>query len=358
MDSAASGLIEAFKIEFDGEVPDWDRIALGMYYYGSGGIRCWGTLCGIPNGCCALLSLLSLHGPLASEVLGQYSGTEFPTSKLRTLFEDPYYGYGGTGGYIWSWTPVPDDQVLAHTVSHSPLCHVSISKWCYAAGVDLGTCPWEDEDFAPSAKNDRCGKICADMAGYTAELINYYATTSGVETPYVLPEETAECKRCHFKSGNPGDSPAQCGLMDCEECHTDFQPHYGKKILLERLWTEKLVGSDWQESNVFAPGDKIRYCMRLQLFAPGMMYVRVKPATSGAEGYKTPTGLWKQGYFNKNDNCCDTETWRFDNGGGGYTIPADASGKARFKVRIQVADTSSGPLIYESPTKMVYFTVS
>jgi len=297
------------------------------------------------------LNLVNLWSPLATEVLGHYCETEFPPTGLHDLFNHPTYGWDTS----YAPEPIPDDEVLAYTTAHSPLCHVSISKWCYAAGVNLADM---SDDYANTHKNDRCGKACAYMAGYTAQLINYYLVNLGVEDPYTLPPETAECKSCHFKAGNPPGSPAQCGQMDCTECHTDFMPHEGRKILLQRLWTEKLIGSDWVESNTFTGGDKIRYCLRFQIMTPGQVFVRMKPMTSGAEGYDTPSGVWKQGYFSKSDNCNDTETWRFDNGGGGYTIPTTASGQARFKAQIQVADTSAGPLLYESPLQMVYFTVS
>jgi len=347
MDSGASGLIEAFKAEFGGEYPDWDRIAMHMYTYGSGGICGCATLCGIPNGCCAPLCLLgTICKKLGGEIIGHYSSTEFPPRSIRNLYEDPYYGAGGTGGYEWPWEPIPNDEVLAYTTSNSPLCHVSISKWCYAAGVDLN-------DKSPSGlvyKNDRCGKICAEMAGYTAELINYYALTAEVEDPYQVSPATADCMYCHDKADNPR-GPAQCGNMECTECHTDMTPHEGRKFWVERLWTEAWVDDQWVEANTFSPGDSIRYCLRFSILGTGAVYIRTKPNQSGVEGYKSGPGIWGY-YLNKDGNCSDTQTWYWEN-----TVDANASGKARFRTVIQIADTSSGPLLYESPTKMVYFTV-
>ena len=314
----------------------------------------WGQTCGILIGCLAVLNLSKLHGAagLADSIMGHYCQTEWPSSQLPDLYDDPDYGNGGTLGYTWCKQPIPDDETLAHVVTNSPLCHISISKWCYAAGVGLS----DMGAYAYQHKNDRCGKLTADMAAYTAELINHYALYGASADPFTMPEETASCSSCHGSTAVPG--PAQQGKMDCNECHTSHMAlHNGKQITFDRLWTEKLVGSDWQVSNTFSAGDKIRYCLRFNIHAPGMVFVRMKPSTSGAEGYKTPSGVWKQGWFNKSDNCNDTGTWRFDNGGGGYTIPADANGQARFKAQIQVGDTSAGPMIYESPLKMVYFTV-
>ncbi|MBW1676038.1 MAG: C_GCAxxG_C_C family protein [Deltaproteobacteria bacterium] len=203
MNGAASGLMEALATAQTGT--DWDQIPYGgtsWFKYGSGGISCWGTLCGVPNGCCVVLNMINLHAK-ASNVLGYYSETEFPTSAVSDLYE--------AGG----WTlptgvpaPILDVNVLAKTVSNSPLCHVSISKWCATAGVSLGS----TDELGRKYKNDRCGKICADMAAFTAELIN------GSAYAYTVPEDTAACMACHTTGSI--EAPAQCGKMDCAGCHT------------------------------------------------------------------------------------------------------------------------------------------
>ena len=201
MNGAASGLIEATKYAA-GSGDGWASIPYGgnsWFKYGSAGINCWGTLCGVPNGCCAFLNLCGLYtGALGDKVLGYYSQTSFPTSAVCDA-----YGDGWTGP-----EPIPDEDVLAHTVSDSPLCHVSISKWCDAAGVSLAS-----TDGSRSYKQDRCGKICADMAAFTAELINGTAAYT-----FEMNEDAALCATCHTKSSI--EAPAQCGKMDCMGCHT------------------------------------------------------------------------------------------------------------------------------------------
>lgn len=203
MNGAASGLMEALRSACtltDDPDDKWGNIPIGAtswFLYGGGGIGGWGTLCGVPNGCCVVLNMIDLHAS-ASNVLGYYSETEFPTSAMC----DAYDGRGPV--------PIPDNEVLAKTVSNSPLCHVSISKWCDAAGVSMAA---TDED-GRKYKNDRCGKICADMAAMTAGLIND-AESYG----YDIPNATAACQECHT-SGTIENGPVGFGKMDCAGCHT------------------------------------------------------------------------------------------------------------------------------------------
>jgi hypothetical protein len=369
MHGAASGLIEAFQTVFSGLSTDWDCIPVppnGWYKYGSGGIGCWGTLCGVPNGAIAVLNMLNLHGACQKSVLDFYSTTSFPTADLCGATAP----WPGSAQAVTAPTPMDDaTEVLAHTISDSPICHVSISKWCYAAGVSLAS----KDSSSRGYKNDRCGKICAEIAAHTARLINgqapnelaapgtfagspYYALAPG----YTIPTSTAQCMGCHTKASDLSlGHAAQCGEMQCDECHTDFAPHKGKQFLFERLWTEgwDSVNSKWVPQITFAANDWIRYCMQFSVFAPGKLFVRMKPQTSGAEGYDSGGPPWKQGYFNNSADCSNTTNWYFP-GTGGVRLPATAITKGRFKAQVQVGDSAAGPMIFESPLKMVYFDVN
>ncbi len=361
MYAAVTGLVEAMKQIYPSDDTDdlgweWHAFPQLVLQFGSGGVLKWGTLCGALTGCLSVLNMMGLHSKVGSELMDWYCRTEIPTGIVSQLYNDAY-------SMSWAHVPVPDDEVLAHTVANSPLCHVSISKWFAAAGVGYADKDSPDYPNGPHTtflKKDRCAKLTAATARRCAELINDWVQDSYSATDWDT-ETYQECMDCHsyIKQGSTppsaGDRQDSLARMDCNECHTVnlSAPHAGKQIHVERLWTEKLVGADWVESNTFSPGEDIRYCLRFNIYAPGKVFVRIKPNTTGAEGYTNTSGVWKQGYFSKSDNVNDTETWRFPE-----TIPGDAGGQARFKAQIQVGDTSAGPMIYESPLKMVYFTVS
>ena len=197
MHGAASGLMQAFKEAFQENGTGWDMLPYGMYKYGSGGVAGWGTLCGILNGCMAVLNLIGLHNALGNDLMGWYATTLFPTDRC-----DGFVAETGQAA-------LPDAEVLARTVSDSPLCHISIGKWCRAAGVGIA-------DTSPEGiryKDDRCSKVCADSAAKTAALINDYVRDADVAEPFATPESYANCLECHTTLKD------QVGRMDCLGCH-------------------------------------------------------------------------------------------------------------------------------------------
>ncbi len=130
-----------------------------------------------------------------------------------------------------------------------------------------------------------------------------------------------------------------------------------KGFLVQKLWTEAWDPSDggfWYPETEFNPGDLIRYCMRFQVFSPGSVWVETRPGYctawyAGGPGY---TGFT---FPQDGSNCNDNNTWR---SGGTDTVPGGASGMAAFGIQLYVAESSGGPLLYQSPIEIDYFNVS
>ena len=107
-----------------------------------------------------------------------------------------------------------------------------------AAGVSMT----EATPYNTAHKTDRCAKVAAGIAAFTAELLNEYIATSPhtVPTDYSMPDATATCIGCHYT----GSVPAQQGKMDCETCHTDARPHTEATSLPPTASHDSLVQTD------------------------------------------------------------------------------------------------------------------
>jgi len=161
-----------------------------IYNFAGGGCAGWGTACGTLIAAGAMINLFTQPkecSKIFNELIGWYCDMPFPSKGLDKFAKFP-------------------GQV--QTVSNSPLCHVSVAKWCTESGKMLTT----------PERLDRCAKIAAEVAAKTIELLNAHA--DGTFKPvYALPAETQKCLSCH---GVKKSANYQHGKMYCGECH---EPH-------------------------------------------------------------------------------------------------------------------------------------
>jgi hypothetical protein len=344
MNAAASSLIEAIKYAFGSDPniyppgptgpdgTDWDVVPTGStswYKYGSGGVNSWGTLCGVPNGCIAILNLMGLNtAALVDQVMFHYCQTEFPCKGLRDLQEDPTYGWDTDFAPI----PLADDEVLAYTVANSPLCHASVSKWAYAANVDMAaTTPYET-----AHKTDRCAKVSAAGAAFTAELLN------GLISDLTMPTLTAQCYGCHQTHTSEG-LPAQQGKMDCLECHTNAKPHTGVRLVIEDVWTADESGN---AKNIFTAGDAIQCKVGFSVLGAGSPFVKTYQSRAAGKNGKI-LALPKAETLS-----AGTHEWTWSG-----TIPGGCKGAARVIINMRTFDEEGGKLL-DDASKAHKFTIA
>jgi hypothetical protein len=157
---------------------------LYMMKYGEGGVGLWGSLCGSLNGGAAIIGLFEperqRRQDLTAELFAWYERAELPI--YRPTHED--------------------EDEFSRSVAGSVLCHVSVGRWCDAAGEDVRN---------PQMK-EGCRRLTADVAAKTVELLN-----SHLQTPCKfggLAPEVNSCLSCHGKKYR--DS---LGRMQCASCH-------------------------------------------------------------------------------------------------------------------------------------------
>ncbi|MEA4902411.1 C-GCAxxG-C-C family protein [Desulfitobacterium sp.] len=174
----------------------YTMIPMEILAWGEGGGAGWGTLCGAL--CGANTALGFIVGPkqedmmsVVAEILGWYTDYSFPT-----------------------YLP-PDDKArvkgaLPSSISGSPLCHVSVAKWCDVSGFKA----------EGKQRSERCGRVTADVAAKTVEILNAWHEKKFVPV-YKQPESWNECMSCHGKGKSLENAR---GKMDCVDCHTDVNP--------------------------------------------------------------------------------------------------------------------------------------
>lgn len=162
----------------------YTAIPTKMATFGSGGIKGWGSTCGTLMGGGMAVTLMT-SGATLNDMMGWYSETALPL-------------------YVPA-TAVKAEGDIPTSVSDSPLCHASVTNWCNVSGFKSG-----DPERA-----ERCGRLCADVAGKIVEMLN--AEADGAFTAaYSDPENVIECAGCHSSSGMVANVNSH---MDCESCH-------------------------------------------------------------------------------------------------------------------------------------------
>lgn len=143
--------------------------------WGVGGVAGWGTLCGTLMGAGFAIGLVAGNDAEAiiNDLMFWYSEAELPVY-------DP-----GKSAHA---------EVKVKSVSGSPLCHISTTKWMTKAGVG----------YKDPLRIDRCARVAADVAMQTATRLNRWAAGEYKpehKTKYSISEfgltAQTNCADCH-----------------------------------------------------------------------------------------------------------------------------------------------------------------
>lgn len=169
-----------------------------LFRYGHGGCGGQGSLCGACNGVAAAIGCYIRDKKECDVLIGKvfrwYESANLPEYK-----------------------PVGLNSGIVSAVSGSILCHVSMTKWCKAAGKS----PFSAE------RKDRCARLTADTAAKAVELLNEYFSSSQKTVKKVSQKKQNTCVPCHTKqieSGPLSKSPKVKVKMNCSTCHSDPHP--------------------------------------------------------------------------------------------------------------------------------------
>ncbi len=141
--------------------------------FAHGGTAGWGATCGTLIGSGVAATLVA--GPKVGEQIANEVMNFYATSALPLFVPSD-----------------PKAEIKSHSVSNSPVCHLSVGKWMKKEGVG----------FLSPQQMERCGRVAADMAMKTVELLNLWAdgkfepATTAPVMANEIPSQN-NCTDCH-----------------------------------------------------------------------------------------------------------------------------------------------------------------
>lgn len=194
------GILETLKEEVGGP---YNEIPAEIMIYGGGGIAGWGTTCGALIGSCSAMALAApdaeVAKSLANALLGWYSTTAIPSDRANQVAVD--------GDYLVE--ELKAEGELDSSVSESPLCHISVSKWCQATGFASGS----------PERSERCARLVGDTAAHAVELLNAQHADGSFDPGFAFSAAAQGCMACHFKGPDYQAGQFTQGKGECTSCH-------------------------------------------------------------------------------------------------------------------------------------------
>lgn len=170
----------------------YNQFPFAMLEANKGGISDWGTICGALYGAAAAYALFwgrDERTPMVNELYRWYEKNSLP------IFNPGEAAKGVKGN-------------LHQNASGSVLCHISVSKWCYASQTEATS----------KARNERCGRLTADVCRKAVEILNAKIEQGkDFKGVFAKQDSVKACGECHQTKGNEANWAK--GVMDCTPCH-------------------------------------------------------------------------------------------------------------------------------------------
>lgn len=229
------GISKAYKSFATGtpaNVAIWDEVPDFMFKWGQGGGVGWGTVCGALNAATFATGLVvgnaGKRGNIIDNVMSWYETALLPSNANEADFTAFFpslvsavdgSALAGWDAYTYVDSGASSGNASNRSVSGTPLCHGSVSRFCY-----LNQHQEASGGKDSKAKKARCARLTADVALKTAELMAaYYENNSASVGTWVYTNATGDCMDCHnnfYSYQRPaGKLDSEQGKMACEYCH-------------------------------------------------------------------------------------------------------------------------------------------
>lgn len=164
---------------------------LGSLFWAHGGMMGWGTACGCLTGAGMAIGLITAGD---TTKVGGRAKVNVGEAIINDVIA--YYATENLPKY----KPVnAKAEIKNQSISDTPICHISVGKWMKKEGVK----------FFGIERKERCARLSADIAMYTATLLNEWA--AGTYKPRNEPLANALDNQITSQS-------------NCDECHGNNVP--------------------------------------------------------------------------------------------------------------------------------------
>ncbi len=186
---------------------------LVMMAYAYSGVMGYGSLCGTLNGPAAAISMalpFKDAKTIIERLMHYYERTPLPSDQANR--------YAAEKSFLVPKMLVPGK--LPQSVSHSVLCHASVTNWCLESGFASGS----------PQRLERCARLTGDLAAVAVEMMNAQAAGK-LESRFPPADDpaTAGCRKCHFEGPDFNAGQFTRGAMECGSCHGEMKNHHTSK---------------------------------------------------------------------------------------------------------------------------------
>ncbi len=172
----------------------YDSYPLGSVFWAHGGMMGWGTACGCLTGAGMAIGLITSGDSTKVTTPGGRAAVAVGEAIINDVIA--FYASQSLPQYK---PASPKAHIKNQSVSDTPICHISVGKWMAK----------EDVKFFGIERKERCARLSADVAMYTAKLLNEWA--AGTYKPRNEPLANALDNQITTQ-GN------------CDDCHGDDVP--------------------------------------------------------------------------------------------------------------------------------------
>jgi Zn finger protein HypA/HybF involved in hydrogenase expression len=173
-----------------------------MMGWGSGGGYGVASLCGCISAACTAANLVSDQKTakgVVSDIFNWYEQTALPSEVSQKMANEMKF----------TVEKYKSTKIFKATTANSPLCHISVERFCKTNGVSSGS----------KERSERCARLTADTAHFLVTQLNK-AADAKYKKEFAMSAAATSCRECHAKGVEMDKGGWSRGKMDCQPCHS------------------------------------------------------------------------------------------------------------------------------------------